>query len=323
MSAPERMVRTLHQGIDEVPPGRRAVALGTFDGVHRGHQAVIAAAHAAGERLGASTMAATFHPRPATVIRPGTPPNALAGITERIRMLYRAGADEVVVMRFTPELAALSARDFVEQILVGRFGAIAIAVGEDFRFGHDRLGGTDALHDICDPLGVEVEAVALLGDDGEKISSSRIRGLISEGEMQEAARLLGRLPSLDGVVGHGDRRGREIGFPTANLQVVPGQQLPAEGVYAGWATLMPGEQRHPAAISVGRNPHFGDVDDLRIEAHLLDYDGAEIYDRPLRLDFHSLVRGQAVYPTLEALVAQIAADVEETRRRTADGGAQR
>lgn len=320
MSA-ERMVRTLHQGIDEVPPGRRSVALGTFDGVHLGHQAVIAAAHAAGERLGASTLAATFHPRPAVVIRPGTPPAALCGITERIRMLYRAGADEVVIMRFTPELAALSAQAFVEQVLVERFGAVAVTVGEDFRFGHDRLGDPDAMRAICEPLGVEIQAVGLVGEDGEKISSSRIRGLISEGEMEEATRLLGRPPSLDGVVGHGDKRGRELGFPTANLEVVPGQQLPAEGVYAGWATLMPGEARYAAAISVGRNPHFGDVDDLRIEAHLLDFDGGDIYDRPLRLDFLAKVRGQGVYDSLEALIAQITADIGEVRRRT-DAAAQ-
>lgn len=241
----ERLIRTLHQGIDEVPPGRRSIALGTFDGVHLGHQAVIRTAHAAGQRLKASTMAATFHPRPATVIRPGTPPAALSGITERIRMLYQAGADEVVMMRFTPQLAELSAAEFVEQILVDRFGAVAITVGEDFRFGHDRLGGVEAMRALCDPLGVEVDAVELLAEDGDKISSSRIRGLISEGEMQEAAKLLGRLPSIDGVVGHGDKRGREIGFPTANLSFVPGQQLPAEGVYAGWATISPGSSATP------------------------------------------------------------------------------
>ncbi|MGI9117662.1 MAG: bifunctional riboflavin kinase/FAD synthetase [Gaiellales bacterium] len=312
----ERQVRTLHQGIDEVPPGRRSIALGTFDGVHLGHRAVIAAAKAAGDRLGVSTMAATFHPRPATVIRPGTPSASLSGITERIRMLYQAGADEVVMMRFTAQLAELSAQEFVEQVLVDRFGAVAIAVGEDFRFGHDRRGGVEAMRGLCEPFGIEVDAVELLADDGEKISSSRIRGLISEGAMPEAAELLGRLPSVDGVVAHGDKRGREIGFPTANLSVVPGQQLPAEGVYAGWATINPGEQRYAAAISVGRNPHFGDVDDLRIEAHLLNYDGGEIYDRPLRLDFLSLVRGQGVYEDLEALIAQITADVEEVRRRT-------
>jgi riboflavin kinase/FMN adenylyltransferase len=316
----ERQIRTLHQGIDEVPPGRRSVALGTFDGVHLGHRAVIQAAKDVGTRLGVSTMAATYHPRPATVIRPGTPAASLSGITERIRMLYQAGADEVVMMRFTPQLAALSAAEFIEEILVGKFGAVAISVGEDFRFGHDRLDGVEAMRELCSPLGVEVAAVQLLADDGEKISSSRIRGLISEGEMQEAAQLLGRLPSLDGVVAHGDKRGREIGFPTANLNVVPGQQLPAEGVYAGWGTINPGEQRYAAAISVGRNPHFGDVDDLRIEAHLLDYDGADIYDRPLRLDFHSMVRGQGVYDGLDALIAQITADVAEVRRRTTDTG---
>ena len=185
------------------------------------------------------------------------------------------------------------------------FRSVAIVVGEDFRFGHDRLGGVDAMRELCAPLGVEIDAVGLLGEDGEKISSSRIRGLISEGQVEEAARLLGRPPSVDGIVAHGDKRGREIGFPTANLDVVPGQQLPAEGVYAGWAVLSPDEERLAAAISVGRNPHFGDVDDLRIEAHLLDYAGDELYDRPLRLEFLSMVRGQGVYDSLEALVAQI------------------
>ena len=183
-----------------------------------------------------------------------------------------------------------------------------------------RLGVVDAMRELCAPLGVEIAAVGLLGEDGEPISSSRIRGLISEGQVADAARLLGRLASVDGSVGHGDKRGRELGFPTANLEVVPGQQLPAEGVYAGWAVLSPDERRYPAAISVGRNPHFGDVDDLRIEAHLLDYPGDELYDRPLRLEFLSMVRGQGVYDTLEALVTQITADVDEVRRRTAAAG---
>lgn len=309
--------RSIFQGLGDIPPGRRAVALGTFDGVHLGHRAVVAAAVAAAARLDARACAASFHPRPVTVLRPGTPPNTLAGVSLRTRLLLDAGADEVALLRFDRNLAALSAERFVEEVLVERLGAVAVAVGRDFRFGSDRAGDVALLERIGGQRGFEVEAVELLGADGERISSSRIRGLIAEGRVAEAAELLGRPPSVEGTVQHGDKRGREIGFPTANLGVVPGQQLPAEGVYAGWAVLPPGETRHPAAISVGRNPHFGDVDDLRIEAHLLDYAGDELYGTPLRLELVSMLRVQEVYTGLDALIAQITADVAETRRRLA------
>ncbi len=309
--------RTIFQGLGDIPPGRRSVALGTFDGVHLGHRAVVRAAIAAAARLDARACAASFHPRPVTVLRPGTPPNTLAGVSLRTRLLLDAGADEVALLRFDRNLAALSAERFVDEVIVERLGAVAIAVGRDFRFGSDRAGDVALLERLGAQRGFEVEAVELLGADGERISSSRIRGLIAEGRVAEAAELLGRPPSVEGTVQHGDKRGREIGYPTANLGVVPGQQLPAEGVYAGWAVLPPGETRHPAAISVGRNPHFGDVDDLRIEAHLLDYAGDELYGTPLRLELVSMLRVQETYTGLDALIAQIAADVAETRRRLA------
>jgi riboflavin kinase/FMN adenylyltransferase len=307
--------RVIFQGLGDIPPGRRAVALGTFDGVHLGHRAVVRAAVAAATRHGARSCAASFHPRPVTVLRPGTPPNTLAGVALRTRLLLDAGADEVALLRFDRNLAALSAERFVDDVLVERLGAVAVAVGRDFRFGSDRAGDVALLERLGAERGFEVEAVELLGTDGDRISSSRIRGLIAEGRVADAAALLGRPPSVEGTVQHGDKRGREIGFPTANLGVVPGQQLPAEGVYAGWAVLPPGERRHPAAISVGRNPHFADVDDLRIEAHLIDYAGDELYGTPLRLEFASMLRVQEVYDGLDALIAQIDADVAETRRR--------
>lgn len=309
--------RQIFQSIGDITPGRRAVALGTFDGVHLGHRAVVAAAVAAAAQLDATACAASFHPRPVTVLRPGTPPNTLAGVALRTRLLLEAGADEVALLRFDRNLASLSAEEFVRDILVERLGAVALAVGTDFRFGADRSGDVALLERLGAELGFTVEAIALLSADGERISSSRIRGLIAEGRVAEAAELLGRPPSVEGTVQHGDKRGREIGFPTANLGVVPGQQLPAEGVYAGWALVPPGETRYAAAISVGRNPHFGDVDDLRIEAHLLDYPGDELYGTPLRLEFVSMLRVQEVYTDLDALVAQITDDVRETRRRLA------
>lgn len=310
--------RQIFQGLADIPPGRRAVALGTFDGVHLGHRAVVRAAVGAAQRHGVSACAASFHPRPVTVLRPGTPPNTLAGVALRTRLLLEAGADEVALLRFDRRLAELDAERFVREILLERLGAVALAVGRDFRFGADRSGDVALLERLGAQHGFEVEPIELLGADGERISSSRIRGLIAEGRVAEAAALLGRAPSVEGTVQHGDKRGREIGFPTANLGVVPGQQLPAEGVYAGWALVPPGERRYAAAISVGRNPHFADVDDLRIEAHLLDYDGDELYGTPVRLEFVSMLRVQEVYADLDALVAQITADVHETRRRLAE-----
>jgi riboflavin kinase/FMN adenylyltransferase len=278
---------------------------------------VVRAAVAAAARLAATACAASFYPRPVTVLRPGTPPNTLAGVALRTRLLLEAGADEVALLRFDRSLAALGAEAFVHDVLLARLGCVAVAVGRDFRFGNDRAGDVALLKRLGAQHGFEVEAIELLGSDGERISSSRIRGLIAKGQVDEAAELLGRPPSVEGTVQHGDKRGREIGFPTANLGVVPGQQLPAEGVYAGWALVPPGERRYPAAVSVGRNPQFGDVDDLRIEAHLLDYAGDELYGTPLRLEFVSMLRVQKVYADLDALIAQIKHDVTETRRRLA------
>jgi riboflavin kinase / FMN adenylyltransferase len=306
----------MYQNLSEVPAGRRCVALGTFDGVHLGHQAVIHSAVEMAHRLSAVPCAATFHPRPATLLRPGTPADTLAGVTQRVRLLGEAGVDEVVLMRFTHAVAALTAEEFVDQILIEQLGAVGVTVGEDFHFGHDRSGTVDGLRALCAVRDVEVTAIRLVDQDGEKISSSRIRQLICAGEVSHAALLLGRFASIEGAVIHGDHRGREIGFPTANLSLVPGQQVPAEGVYAGWALLPPGERRFRAAISIGRNPHFGDVSEARIEAHLLDYDGTEIYGTPIRLEFVERLRAQEVYTNLKDLVAQIGRDVDAVRLGT-------
>ncbi len=306
--------RHLYQGLGEVPPARRAIALGTFDGVHAGHRAVIQAAVTAARRLDAIACVATFTPRPVTVLRPDMYPATLAGVTQRVRYLMDAGADEVVLFRFTRAVAELSAEAFVQEMLIERLGAVSVTVGEDFRFGHDRSGDVALLRALCEPYGTEVQAIRLVDSGGEKISSSRIRNLIADGAVDAASELLLRLPSLEGAVVHGDQRGRDLGYPTANLSLVPGQQLPKEGVYAGWGVLPPGERRYPAAISVGRNPHFADVRDLRVEAHLIDYDGQEIYGVPIRLEFAVRLRAQEVYDDVPALVAQISRDVADTRR---------
>lgn len=306
----------MYQSVNEVPHGRRCVALGTFDGVHLGHQAVIQSAVEMAGRLSAVSCAATFHPRPATLLRPGTPADTLAGVTQRVRLLGEAGVEEVVLVRFTPAIAALTAEEFVDHVLLNQLGAVGVAVGQDFRFGHDRTGTVDVLRSLCSARNVEVNAIRLVDHAGEKISSSRIRQLIADGEVAHAARLLGRPGSLEGAVIHGDHRGRELGFPTANLSLVPGQQVPTEGVYAGWALLPPGEQRFRAAISIGENPHFGDVSEVRVEAHLLDYDGPEIYGTPIRLEFVERLRGQETYESVDALIEQIRSDVDDVRSAT-------
>jgi riboflavin kinase/FMN adenylyltransferase len=303
------MTRKLFQDVGEVPEGRRAIALGTFDGVHLGHRAVVGAAAAAGARLGVDVCAATFHPRPAVVLRPGTDPETLAGVTQRVRLLMEAGAEEVVILRFDAALAALSADRFVEQILVERLGAAAVAVGEDFRFGADREGDVALLRRAGEQHGFAVEAVGIVDAGGERISSSRTRALIGAGDIPTAAAILGRAPSLEGAVVEGDRRGRELGYPTANLAIVPGQCLPPDGVYAGWGVLPPGERRFAAAISIGTNPHFADVSERRIEAHLLGFEDEDLYGMAMRLEFLERLRPQATFTDVEALRAQMGRDV--------------
>lgn len=303
----------LYQGLGEVPPGRRAVALGTFDGVHLGHRAVVGAAVSGAERLGITACAATFHPRPAVVVKPGTPAETLAGVTQRVRLLGEAGAEEVVILRFDREMAALTATEFVDRVLVEHLGAALVAIGEDFRFGADRAGDVALLRELGPRQGFDVAPVGIVDAAGARVSSSRIRGLVREGAVTEATVLLGRPPSLEGAIVTGDARGRELGYPTANLGLVPGQCVPAEGVYAGWAITPPGEQRHAAAISVGRNPQFGSTDDLRVEAHLLDYAGGELYGLPMRVEFVAFIRPQAVFEDADALVARMDEDVAEAR----------
>lgn len=303
------MTRKLFQDVGEVPPGRRAIALGTFDGVHLGHRAVVAAAAAAAERHGVDVCAATFHPRPAVVLRPGTEPQTLAGVTQRVRLLMEAGAEEVVILRFDRTLAELSAQRFVDEILVARLGTVAVAVGEDFRFGADREGDVELLRRAGATHGFEVDAVGIVDADGDRISSSRIRSLIAEGDIGSAAAILGRRPSLEGGVVEGDRRGRELGYPTANLAMVPGQCTPPDGVYAGWAVLPPGERRFAAAISIGTNPHFGDVAERRVEAHLLGFEDEDLYGMAMRIEFLARLRPQEAFADVDALRAQMQRDV--------------
>ena len=280
----------------ELPAARRSVAVGTFDGVHRGHLRVIGAARSTGRR----TTVVTFDPHPRSVL--GGQVELLATLQRRLELFEAAGVEDVLVLPFDEELAGLSAEEFAVQMLRG-IGAETIAAGETFRFGRGREGDLDLLA----RLGLEVRRVPL----AENVSSSRIRELLHSGEPERAATLLGRPPEVEGIVVRGDGRGRELGFPTANLDMPKDLLIPPDGVYAGWA----GDRR--AAISIGTNPHFDGVE-RRVEAYLLDFDG-DLYSRRLVVEIWSSLREQRRFDSLEELVAAIGDDVERTRAATRPG----
>jgi riboflavin kinase/FMN adenylyltransferase len=274
----------------ELPEARRAVAVGTFDGVHRGHVRVIEAARGAGLRTGV----VTFDPHPRTVLGGGV--ELLATLERRLELLEDAGVDDVLVLRFDEQLAALAAEEFAERMLRG-IGTETVAAGETFRFGRGRAGDLELL----ERLGFDVRRVPLV----ENVSSSRIRELVHVGDTERAATLLGRPPEVEGVVVRGDGRGRELGFPTANLDVPDELLVPPDGVYAGWS------REWRAAVSIGTNPHFDGVE-RRVEAHLLDFDG-DLYGERMVVQVWSPIREQRRFDSLQELVAAIGDDVERTR----------
>jgi riboflavin kinase/FMN adenylyltransferase len=281
---------TVARAPDELEPARRSVALGTFDGVHRGHQAVIAAAKATGLR---STVL-TFEPHPRLVL--GYDVQLLTTFERRLELIEQTGPDDVLVVEFTQELSRLEPEEFVAGYLTA-IGARVVVAGEDFRFGAGRRGDVDLLRS----LGLEVRPVPLV----EGVSSSRIRELVGEGDLRAAAGLLGRPFELEGEVVYGDRRGGTLGFPTANISPDPHVLVPAFGIYAGEAL------GHRVAASIGVNPHYGGSE-RRIEAFLLDFEG-DLYGNRLRLELWQRLRGERAFDSENDLVARIAADVEDAR----------
>lgn len=281
---------------DELERRARSVAIGTFDGVHRGHEAVIRAAAEAGER----PTVVTFHPHPRTVL--GNQVELLATLERRLELLTAAGADDVLVVEFTPDVAALTPAEFAERYLRA-IGAEVITAGTGFRFGHKREGDLRLLGE----LGFATREVPLV----EGVSSSAIRELAHSGDVMGAAGLLGRPLELDGVVVSGDQRGGTLGFPTANLRVDPEVLVPAYGIYAGAV----GDRR--AAISIGVNPHYGGHE-RRIEAYLLDWEG-DLYGSRLVLEVWCRLREERAFESEGELVEQIARDVEDTRAAVRPG----
>lgn len=272
----------------------RAVAIGTFDGVHLGHRAVVRAAADAGGRGELATTVVTFHPHPRTVLSSSV--ELLATLERRLELLAAAGVEDVLVVGFSPEIAGLEPEEFAEQYLLG-IGAQVVVAGTGFRFGKRRAGDLQLLSS----LGLDARQVPLV----EGVSSTRIRQLVHAGDVGGAARLLGRPVEVEGTVVGGDRRGGALGFPTANLSVDPDVLVPGFGIYAGGV----GERR--AAVSIGVNPHYGGSE-RRIEAYLLDWTG-DLYGDRLVVELWRRLRDERAFESEAELVAQIARDVEETR----------
>lgn len=296
--------------IDTAPPA--VVCLGVFDGVHRGHRALIDRARKIADGLNIGVTVMTFDPHPMAVLRPGSAPKMLADISERKELLLAAGADDVYVLDFTAAVSQLTPREFVERVVVNQLNAQGVVVGKNFWFGHEASGDVQALTALGAQYGFEVHSLDIQGDGSTNWSSTNVRRLIAAGEVAQAAAILDRDYRLSGLVVHGDERGRELGFPTANIQVAANRAVPADGVYAGHATTA-GLGRLPAAVSIGTNPQF-DGQEPRVEAYVLDRSDLDLYGQNMAIDFVARVRGQAVFSGLDELVAAMTNDVAMTRK---------
>lgn len=284
--------------LPDVRPRSRRVAVGTFDGVHRGHREVIA---------GADTVL-TFDPHPTSVIQPGAVPRLLTDFTRKADLIASLGVEELVVIPFDEEFAARSAQQFIDDVLVGTLGADRVAVGENFRFGHRAKGDADLL---AGDDRFETRIVELLEVDGEVVSSSHIRGLVLGGAVEYAGQLLGDPFTLAGDVAHGDERGRDLGYPTANLVPNPAYVTPGHGVYAANAITDDGVT-HAAAVSIGVRPTFVTGRGELVEAYLLDFQG-DLYETRLELEFLKRLRGEKRFESVDALIDQMALDVDAAR----------
>ena len=288
------------------------VVIGVFDGVHKGHQQILNRAKelAGGEKI----IALTFDPHPTTVFAPERAPSLLTTLADRVELLKIHNADQVAVMKFTKEFAAVSPQDFVKNVLVDQLEATKVVVGKDFTYGYKAAGNIETLKQSGKELGFEVIALDLIDEGDHKISSTRIRTYLVEGKVEVARELLSRPHRLDGVVVHGEKRGREIGYPTANLGDLEGQTIPADGVYAGWLTV--GIDRWPAAISIGTNPTFEGVRARQVEAYALDQVGLDLYDKKATIEFGWRLRDTLKFDGLDPLLEQMAKDCSRARELT-------
>jgi riboflavin kinase/FMN adenylyltransferase len=291
------------------PLPRSVVAIGKFDGVHRGHQALIRAAVQRARQEAGESVVVTFDRHPVELLRPGSQARYLTPLDEKLRLIRELGVDATLLIHLSPEFLHLLPEEFVRSVLVERLGMVAIVASESFRFGRGAAGTVETLRELGGTYGYSFQEVPPLIVDGCRVSSSRIVDCILAGRVDAAATLLGRPYALFGRVVHGDKIGRKLGFPTANLEPNERQHQPADGVYAGllaWNDEAP----HPAACNLGTRPTVGGTQHV-VEAHVLDFDG-DLYDRAAHLLFIRRLRDETRFPSLEALQAQIAADVAET-----------
>ncbi|MFI6330822.1 bifunctional riboflavin kinase/FAD synthetase [Micromonospora chersina] len=291
--------------------GRSVVTIGVFDGVHKGHQATIGHAVARARELGVKSVVVTFDPHPAEVVRPGSHPAVLTEPARKAELIEALGADVLCVVPFTPEFSRLPAEAFVHDILVEHLHAALVVVGDNFRFGHRAAGDVALLERLGRTFGFGVEGAPLVAEAGTVFSSTYIRSCVDAGDVAAAAAALGRPHRVEGVVVRGDQRGRELGYPTANLLTHRYAAVPADGVYAARLVRRGGEPL-AAAVSIGTNPTFSGRE-RRVEAYALDFTG-DLYGERLALDFVAHLREQRTYDAIEPLVAQISEDVERTRR---------
>ena len=287
----------------------KVLALGIFDGVHAGHQQIIKTA----KHLGEVTVM-TFDPHPTSVVAPERTPSQLISVKDRIELLKQVGATHVEVVNFNKDFSQLSPDQFIEDVLLGRFKAEHVVIGENFNFGFKAQGSPKYLSEVGPKYGFGVSIVKLQEERGSTISSTRIRSLIIDGEIERANELLTRRFYLKGPVVHGEKRGREIGYPTANLGLNLLATIPADGVYAGWLSV--GESRWAAAISIGTNPTFPGVRGRQVEAYAIDQVGLDLYDQEAKIEFGFRLRDTLKFDGLAPLLEQMKKDCDQARELT-------
>ena len=302
-------------------PGERSVVtIGAYDGVHRGHQAVIAEVRKLGERLGARSVVLTFDRHPASVVRPESAPRLLTDLAQKLELLAATGLDATVLLTFDEARAQEEPAEFVRRVLVDALRAKMIVVGDDFHFGHQRHGNVELLRELGAVEDFEVCPIELISrPDGvnEPVTSTAIRRALAGGDVELATTLLGRPFEARGVVVRGDQRGRLLGFPTANVEVPNAICLPADGVYAGWYERPDGSS-HACAMNLGRRPTFYEhADHSLLEAHLLDFDG-DLYGEAASVRFTHFLRSERKFDGIDALIAQLKQDIDHARQMVGD-----
>lgn len=306
------------RGVEGVPSswGRCVVTIGVFDGVHQGHQRIIGRAVERAHARGLPAVVLTFDPHPLEVVRPGSHPPMLTSQRYRAELMEALGVDVVCVLPFTAEFSRKSPEEFVHDVLVEKLHVAEVVVGENFRYGNKGGGDVATLAKDGKRFGFSVEGAPLVGHDTDSHwSSTYVRSCVQAGDVESATRALGREHRIEGVVVRGDQRGREMGYPTANLDPLPWSAVPADGIYAGH--LVRGAERLPAAISIGTNPTFAG-DERRIEAFVLDFTG-DLYGERVGLSFSHRLRETLRFDSMDDLMVQMALDVERTRELTREG----